>query len=313
MKSRVFFLVLFVILSILINNASASSGVTYYIKEMDIMVTLPSDLIVFSQESEAREFENLELDGNYFLNYYKNSNIYLDAVPNSFDFEIVVGMDEGDWSTGLYDFKQYSDSELEIVADNLNDLLEKHNYNARYLNYSFYNHPQAKFIVLSAIQTVEGSTVYGKQYYTILGGRAINVTLHSYTGPVSVEKSAIIKRVVDSIEFGESYQKSVIRFLKLTEVVLGKSQQFILVAVTSYLSLALYAMFSVIKGRLKERRISEMRVDAKYIPETKNTQAQIPKAFDYPRFCRICGAPLISDSVFCSYCGTEIVKATQSQ
>ena len=163
-------------------NAFALEDKSYNIEKIDLHLTVPSNLVVFTQETSSQDpnLLNFGLNAYDLIKKFQNSNIYLNAISSDGYYEIVLTMLEYDGSKKISDFRLYTDYDLRSFAKEMNSLVVD-DKNITFLNYELYEHSQAKFIVFNIKQPDGyGGTAYGKQYYTVFGGRAINITLHSY-------------------------------------------------------------------------------------------------------------------------------------
>lgn len=175
-------------------SVAAASG-KYALPELGLEVTVPEDYYVVTRDTPANDpvFDALGLARNELLDQFEASNIYLNAVANSFKTEIVVTMAENI----IDNFSLFSDATLDAMAATFVD--EYSAYGLYVKDYVIYHHEQAKFIKISFADLV--NTTYGLQYYTVYDGKAINFTLRSYEGSISSKQEAVIKAVVDSVRF----------------------------------------------------------------------------------------------------------------
>ncbi len=282
-------------------NAFAVVDKSYNIKKIDIKLTIPSNLIVFTQDTSPDDtsFSNFGLDGYSLIESFKNSNIYLNAISNDDFYEIVVTMLEYDGSKKISDFRRYNAYELRSFAKDMDSLAADYK-NITFLNYELYEHSQAKFIVFN-IKQPDGycGTAYGKQYFTIIGGRAINITLHSYNEAISTTQNNLIEEVVDSIEFGASYKKTVNTSSSLFSRVLYK----VLVGTASgCIITAVITLYCFIKKSAKK---ASAKKQSQIQPNIEATQST---SFENRIICSSCGATLLSDSVFCDKCGEKVIS-----
>lgn len=183
---------------------------SFEIKEAGMTIDLSEEFIVF--ERVVDEFDkNLELIGSNkkdLEEVFKKGNIYLNGVMIPPDYEIVLTLTEYAGSQEIFDFNSLSKSKLDTLGKQLSSNKDKGETGVTYTGYDTYKQKQAQFIVLDMYQENQAGKVYGKQYYTIINGQAINITLHSYTGEIPQEKLDLVKNAVDSIKFNEVKEKS---------------------------------------------------------------------------------------------------------
>ena len=209
MKKRILigFLCLMTIFGIT-TQAFAEEG-TYEIKEAGITMDIPEEFVVF--ERIVDEFDpNLELINSskkQLEQVFKQGNIYLNAVMVPPQCEIVVTLTEDAESQEIFNFNSFKEKELDTLGKNLISGAQGSNGGTEYTDYETYKTDQASFIVLDLIQDSSAGKVYGKQFYTIVNGQVIYITLHSYEGEITSEQGSMIKGVVDSIKFQQIEEK----------------------------------------------------------------------------------------------------------
>ena len=172
-----------------------ASSNTYDLNKLELKVTIPSGYSVITRDTPASDpiFRELGVTKSAVISQFETSNIYLNAISDTSNEEIVVTMMEN----SLTNFSLLSDTALNALASTLiNQYAE---YGIKVLQHEIYQHSQAKFIKLQF--TDAANTVYGLQYYTIYDGKAINFTMRSYEGNLKFSQKSNIKTVVDSIEF----------------------------------------------------------------------------------------------------------------
>lgn len=182
---------------------------SYEIKEAGITLSIPEEWVVF--ERIVDEFdENLELVNSSkekLEEIFKERDIYLNAIMLPQNYEIVVNLNEFKGSQEIFDFNTFSEKELNILGKKLLEDNFPEETGVAYSGYEIYNHSQAKFIVFDIIKNVDGQEIYGKQYYTIINGQALYITLYSYIGEIEEDKANEINNIVNTIKFEEVKEK----------------------------------------------------------------------------------------------------------
>ena len=206
-------------------QAFAEEG-TYEIKEAKMTLDIPEEFMVF--ERVVDEFDpNLELINSSkedLEKVFENGNIYLNAVMVPSDNEIVVTLTEYAGSQDIFNFKYFKDKEMDTLGSKLISDAQSNSNGVEYTGYETYKNDQASFIVLDLIQNSSEGQVYGKQYYTIVNGQAIYITLHSYVGEISADTSEMFKGIIDSVKFEEILEKPSEGFMeKLTGMITLKT------------------------------------------------------------------------------------------
>lgn len=180
-------------------TAVASSN-TYELSELGLRVNIPAEYFVITRETSASDpvFSRFGITRAALMDQFKASDIYLNAVPDSANEEIVVTMTEN----SISDFNLFSDTALEMI---ISAAVEQYrNYGIYVLSYEIYQHSQAKFVKLYFSDPV--NFVYGLQYYTIYNNKAMNFTMRSYSSPITLAQENTIKAVVDSIQYNTAPQ-----------------------------------------------------------------------------------------------------------
>lgn len=184
----------------------AASSSTYDLDELNMSIDIPDDYVVFTRDINSND-PNLSAYGltkDNMSSLMESGNIYLNAWDKDVNFEIIVTMID----SSLGDFNQFSDTTLSAFASSFES--EYKNMGITYLKSEKYQHEQAKFIKIYINQPNNGSTVYGLQYYTVYGSKAINVTIQSYSGKIDSAKEATLKTIVDSVFFWNEPAKTAI-------------------------------------------------------------------------------------------------------
>ncbi|MBR2973965.1 MAG: hypothetical protein IKC41_07145, partial [Clostridia bacterium] len=95
MKKKFRFGILIVVFSFLFNtNAFASSG-TYTISELGLEITIPSEYRVITKDTPANAsiFSDLGTTKADLIKQFEETKVYLNAIPDTLDEEVVVTMD----------------------------------------------------------------------------------------------------------------------------------------------------------------------------------------------------------------------------
>lgn len=188
-------LVVIMLLSTIAQTTVFAAASTYRIDEAKLRVAIPSNYTVITRNtpSSAEVFSRLGLSYSAFMNNMKTSNIYLDAVSNSYSEEIVVTCKENIIS----DFALLSDTVLKTMASATINEMEK--LGISLIKYDIYHHSQEKFIRIYWLDSANSR--YGLQYYTVRDNMAMNFTLHSYDGSITSRQETVMKTIVDSVKY----------------------------------------------------------------------------------------------------------------
>jgi hypothetical protein len=184
------------VILIIISSGVAFADSTIKIDELGVTIYPPEDFIMITRDTppDDKAFKKIGADGVTFLENIKNSDIYICFISQDQMSEIIVTMEQNSSSKSIFDFNLLSDKQLEEFANELMDMnsedilksakknnKEKSTYKELDLsNYVRYEHDQAIFVVLDSYAKIDGKSVYGRQYTTIINGQSISVLLNSY-------------------------------------------------------------------------------------------------------------------------------------
>lgn len=170
---------------------------TYDLDELGMSIDLPDDLIVFTRNIKSND-PNLSAYGltkDGLSSVMLEQNVFLNAWDENVNYEITVTMIE----SPLEDFSQLSDTTLSVLASIPAEEYER--VGGTDVMFDIYQHDQTKFIRITFSTPNNGSTVYGLQYQTVHDGKAINITLKSFSGKIGSSKNLLMKNIVDSVHF----------------------------------------------------------------------------------------------------------------
>lgn len=197
MKRFISILLIFCLVFCLLPMSVFAANSTYELDELGMSIEVPSGHVVFTRDIKSNDPNlsayGLTKDGLYSL--MLEQNIYLNTWDEDINYEIIVTMID----SPLEDFNQLSDTSLAVLTPTMSK--EYESAGITYIKSDIYQHNQAKFIKIYISQPNNGDTVYGLQYYTVYNGKAINVTLQSYSGKIDSNKEAIIQEIVDTVRF----------------------------------------------------------------------------------------------------------------
>ena len=176
---------------------SAASN-TYDLDELELKVTIPNDYSVITRDTPASDpiFSDLGTTKSAIVSQFETNNIYLNAISNTYNEEIVVT----NMKNSLSNFSLLSDTVLNTFASTMANQYK--DYGIDVSKHEIYQHSQAKFIKVYFTDTA--NSVHGLQYYTIYDGKAMNFTMRSYEGSLSSRQETTIKTIVDSIKYDKA-------------------------------------------------------------------------------------------------------------
>jgi hypothetical protein len=175
------------------------------LNELYMTIKIPNDWIIFTRniDDDDENLKLLRIDAQTLKNQYLSKKIFLNAICLNPTNEVVVTMIEGFES--IYNFNEFTEKQLENMANDTINSNETKKAGITYTNYSIYTQKNIKYVVFDLNQQAEGNIVYGKQYYTVHNGQAISITLQSYNGKITDDFALKHRSIVDSINFTETF------------------------------------------------------------------------------------------------------------
>ncbi|MDY3219852.1 MAG: zinc ribbon domain-containing protein [Candidatus Fimivivens sp.] len=203
--SRIFKVLLsFCLVFCLLPSHAFAANTTYELEELGMSIELPSNHVVFTRDIKAND-PNLSAYGltkDGMSSLMLERNIYLNAWDEDVNYEIIVTMVDSPFE----DYNQFSNTTLNGFASALET--EYASMGITFIRSELYQHSQAKFVKIYISQPNNGDTAYGLQYHTVYNGKAINITLQSYSGEIDSSREASIQKIVDTIRFDTKPQFS---------------------------------------------------------------------------------------------------------
>ena len=174
-----------------------AANTTYELDELGMSIELPSNHIVFTRDIKAND-PNLNAYGltkDGLSSLMQERSIYLNAWDEDINYEIIITMID----SPLADYNLLSDTTLAAVVSSFET--EYAGAGITFIRSDIYQHSQAKFAKIYISQPNNGETAYGLQYNTVYNGKAINITMQSYSGKIDSNKESILKKIVDTVHF----------------------------------------------------------------------------------------------------------------
>jgi len=180
-----------------ITNVFAADSNKYYIKEVGISIEIPAKYDVMTRDIKDGDqiLDKYGYTKTSMMELFDSRNIYLDAVIQNPNNEIIVTMINSD----LSDFANVSEPVLLTLTSALKTQYDEQGITV--LDIQTYKHTQEKFVVIRTTQNNSGTQMYSTQYYTVNNGKAINITMHSLDGEMTSSKESELKTVVNSVAF----------------------------------------------------------------------------------------------------------------
>ena len=184
---------------------------TYKLKDIDLTVTLPEDLVVFTRETTASNpnYDYIDKEALALTADMEQKNIYLYAIDKDNTFDItVIATKAGNSSE---DYNNCSVEELDsIIRINREDLSEISYVTLK--NSEVYEHPVTKMIHYSVENAHESNglnTVYIEEYDAVYEGFEYSIKLQSYGKQADDSTLETFKQMVDTLDFSKLSGSSV--------------------------------------------------------------------------------------------------------
>ncbi len=153
--------------------------------------------------------------------------MYADAISPYLAYEITTIIRRGENYEGLYNMNRVESDEelLESMRDGLDEAVEQTGVALE--NLSVYSSGELKYVYFDLTNEENGLTVYGKSYMTVVNGISVQITLRSYDGSFDGSREALLRAVVDSVQFEQIKSKPASAGLKseirniLTDALIG--------------------------------------------------------------------------------------------
>lgn len=179
----------------------ASDTTKYEIADLGLSLALPAEYsYVFTRDMDADD-PNLADLGLTKEELFNNDSLYLEALTEDQNIELVVTMTDTDWSNLYYDFNDLDNNDLMEMAHTAL-MSEDASADMDFTNYSvFEGNEQAKFIKAEGTLTADDANGYAIQYVTVINGNAYTITFDFYNGTITDDEDALTEQVVSSIAF----------------------------------------------------------------------------------------------------------------
>lgn len=175
----------------------ADSSVTNYeIDELAMTIDVPTGIDVVTRGVKQGDilFQNGTFDYIDTMTDFRNNNLYLIGKDKDSTFRINVTMTEDSTSKSYKNFKSLTSSEKNAVMESIvaQDMV---------VACSIYETQFATYFESLLKYSENDNFYYIKQYYTVVNGQNINISIVSVGDDLSRDESNIISNIVDSAEF----------------------------------------------------------------------------------------------------------------
>ena len=178
-----------------LSSAYVSAADTNHFKfaDIDLVVDVPKELICFTRTTTNNNsyLEKLGVDEAAVLTNNMIANkIYLEAVPEDVNYEVVINELDEDSLDSLY--KEYVASQSSINNDNIKEEL---------LNSSIVTINDIPYFVTDVYSLSNDVTVYTRKYYTVVRGYIYTYAIQSKTDKVSDDMNNNLVSIINSAKY----------------------------------------------------------------------------------------------------------------
>lgn len=203
MKKRIPTIIL--MFTLFLTHSFAAEYSVYEVGDTGITVSLPSSDYVITADTplDSPVFAFLGLsDPQSAIDQNIANDIFIDAVNMDYTYEIVVGSPELD-DIGSMSMSEFDKETIIQTAEMMKSQFEE--AGSTLLNYEICLDYSQPFLVLDLSQQMNDQQIYSREYYTIVNGTALFITLHNMTGTeLSPENHETLASVVNSVSFPEA-------------------------------------------------------------------------------------------------------------
>ena len=183
-------------------NAFAAETTMYEVDNTGITISIPSSDYVITQNTPltAPVFSFLGISNpQSVIDQNMTNGILIDVVNPNFYYEIVIGSPALD-NVGFSSLSDFDQTTINQTIESMKSQFE--NNGIALLEYEICQDYAQPYLVLDISQQLQGQTLYSQEYYTIVNGTALYVTLHELSGSqVSADNIQTLKTVVSSVSF----------------------------------------------------------------------------------------------------------------
>ena len=191
------------LLLILPSAVYAAGVVEYSLDALDMTLDIPSGMIVYTRDTDADDpnYTEYGLNKDDLMATFMSAGLYLDAVSKDSKYELYVSMTTNKDIQTVSNLNIYTDSELSVLIDGTKTSFEQNG--VKYIDSKVFYHPSKpyKFIVIHFERSDQGKSYPSVEYFTIINGKAIAITLQSFAGPITTAMEDVLSQVVVSSSF----------------------------------------------------------------------------------------------------------------
>lgn len=191
---------LIVIFIFLFCSSAFAEDNTYKIDELKMEISVPDDWITFTKDTDENDpnLAKFGTDKSGMDKFLTDNNYYLVSICTEPYTELYVSATTSD--VQITDYKDLSTKELEEIADGISKTDNSGGNGFYYTNHSLYDHPNAKFIMMDAVEKYNGETTYYREYYTVNKSHYISIYMSCYGEELTEYSKEALKNIIDGIK-----------------------------------------------------------------------------------------------------------------
>ncbi len=311
----------------------------YDLVDPGFSITIPDDLITITRSTPQSSscWGKIGLDAKTFLVFMQENYMYLDAMSQDLKTEILVTMISGTAEEKIFDYNLYSDKELDAFH---NQLIENTSSMGMQLDKGTYRSiSPVKWYDYQVHQVQNDQDIYSEVYTTVINGKRINITYHSYGTPLKNSDKEVLENCVSSVVFrsietpsGNTLADS-IQAQKETSFS-DVRYKAIIAGISAAILSGVYCIFKALtkkpvdikdyipsgpvewRSETGKQKTDDLASSDDFVktehaitsPEKPLHSSPIAPATDSPAsYCKECGTRLKPNAKFCSECGAEVL------
>ncbi len=161
------------------------------VNDIHLTITLPQDYIMQTPQDENQK------------QYYRQNHIYLHAINEKNDEAFMVVQLENDFTKRIANLAELNEQNVNTVLEQYNK--EKEQGNQVTLQQETYQKGDLLFIDTVFEQTSEQRKIQVEEYYTIINGKAIVISVSFLDKQVDTDK---VRQMIDSVEISKKEETS---------------------------------------------------------------------------------------------------------
>lgn len=172
----------------------------YYIKDLDMNLNLPADMLVITRESDASDkyFSMFGLDYDTTMKEFTDAGVYLQGMFEDSSKSVTVSMVENDNSKKIQNYNRLPDDQLQSVQ---NSFLNSDNYKSC----NVVKNNDVVFLELVMETETDGQVIHSTQANTVVDGMSITINLQPKKGTDLQDSDySILSDIMQSVKFSEN-------------------------------------------------------------------------------------------------------------